>query len=161
MAYPYNVDYEAAAKEKAYKEPVLKTDRQMWKLMLLNICTCGIYSILFFLPFSTDIDKVSPRRDGEKTFNFIFAFVLSIFFGGLPCAIWYYHITGRIEQALSERGIAYEFSTGDWWGWYFFGSLILVGQFVFFHKMCTAMNLLCKDFNKEQEQKQKEKQSKK
>ncbi len=62
MAYPYNLDYEAA-KERAYKEPVLKTDRQMWKLMLFTYLTCGIYTILFFIPFSFDIDKVAPGRE--------------------------------------------------------------------------------------------------
>jgi hypothetical protein len=29
MAYPYDLDYEATAKEKARKEPELKTDRSM------------------------------------------------------------------------------------------------------------------------------------
>ena len=67
MAYPYGNDYEAAAMAKAYKKPILKTDRKMWKLALFTILT--------------------------------------------------------------------------------FGSFILVGEFVYFHKLCTAMNLLCEDYN--------------
>lgn len=155
MAYPYNLDYEAAAKEKAYKEPTLKTDRKMWKLMLFNILTCSIYTIMFFIPFSYDIDKVAPRRDGSKTFNFLFAYVLSLFLGGIPLAVWFYLMTDRIEQALSERGIDYDFGTGHWWGWYFFGSWIIVGPFIYFHKLCTAMNLLCEDYNKKNQEHQK------
>ena len=51
-------------------------------------------------------------------------------------------------KALEERGIAYDFGTSDFWGWYFLGSLVIVGPFIYFHKLCTAMNLLCEDYNK-------------
>lgn len=152
MAYPYDLDYEAAAKAKSHKEPVLKTNRSMWKMMLLSILTFGIYLIVFFIPFSFDIDKVMPKKDGSKTFNFLLAYILGIFTGSIVMWIWYYHITDRIETALEQRGIDYSFSTGDFWGWYLIGSLILVGPFIYYHKLCKAMNLLCEDFNKKNEQ---------
>ena len=151
MAYPYDLDYEAAAKEKAHKEPVLKTNRRMWKLMLFNILTLGIYSILFFIPFSFDIDKAAPKRDGSKTFNYLFAYVLAMVTGNIAMFVWFFHITQRIEDALAQRGIEYSLSMGDFWGWYVLGSFILVGPFVYFHKLCTAMNLLCADFNERNE----------
>ena len=151
MAYPYDLDYEAAAKERAHKEPVLKTNRQMWKLMLFNILTLGIYSILFFIPFSFDIDKAAPKRDGSKTFNYLFAYVLAMITGNIAMFVWFFHITQRIEDALAQRGIEYSLSMGDFWGWYVLGSFILVGPFVYFHKLCTAMNLLCADFNERNE----------
>ena len=147
MAYPYDLDYEAAAKEKAHKEPVLKTNRSMWKLMILDILTLGIYNILFFIPFSFDLDKIAPKRDGSKTFNYLFAWILAIFTLNIVVWVWFYHITQRVEDALTERGIDYSFGTSDYWLWYLLGSLVFVGPFVYFHKLCTAMNLLCKDFN--------------
>ena len=147
MAYPYDNDYEAAALAKAYKKPILKTDRKLWKLALFTILTLGLYQIFFFLPFSFDLDKVAPKRDGTKTWNFLFAFILSFFTMSIVMTVWHYHIAKRVEEALKERNIDYEFSTGTWWGWFFFGSFILVGEFVYFHKLCTAMNLLCEDYN--------------
>ena len=45
--YPYGYDDE----EKEYTPPKLQTNRKMWKLMLLNILTLGIYGIIFFIPF--------------------------------------------------------------------------------------------------------------
>ena len=105
MAYPYDLDYEAAAKERAHKEPVLATNRSMWKLMILNCLTLGIYSIFFFIPFSFDIDKVAPRRDGGKTFNYLFAFILAYFTFNIVIWVWFYHITARVEEALAEREI--------------------------------------------------------
>lgn len=143
MAYKYPYDYE----EKKQETPALPTNRSMWKLMLFNILTLGIYSIFFFIPLSFDLDKVDPKRERGKTMNFLAAYILSLFTFSIVIAIWHYHIASRIEEALLRRKIRYEFSTNDFWGWYFFGSFILIGPFVYFHKLCTAMNLLCQSYN--------------
>ncbi len=147
MAYRYPYDYE----EKEYEAPKLKTDRSMWKLMLLSLLTLGIYSILFFIPLSFDIDKAAPKSDRSRTPNFLFAYILSLFTFSIVLDIWHYQIASRVEDALFERKIDYEFGTGDFWGWFIFGSLILVGPFVYFHKLCKAMNLLCEDYNNKAE----------
>ena len=149
MAYPYDLDYEAAAKERAHKDPKLKTNRSMWKLMLFNILTLGLYSIFFFIPFSFDVDKVS-KNEGEKTMNYLWAHILAIFTFSIVVDVWHFHIARRIENALSDREINYDFGTNDFWLWFILGSLILVGPFIYFHKLCTAMNLLCKDYNEHQ-----------
>ena len=140
---PYSYDEE----ERRYQPPKLKTDRSMWKLMILNIVTLGIYSILFFIPLSFDLDKVAPKSDRSKTMNFLFAYILSLFTFSIVLMFWHYHIAERVEEALKQCEIPYEFETGDFWKWYFFGSFILVGPFVYFHKLCRAMNLLCEHYN--------------
>ncbi len=145
MAYPYAYDDEI----KEVKPQKLKTNRSMWKLVLLNTVTCGLYSIFFFIPFSFDLDKVAPKKDHSKTFNYLFAYIISLFTLSIVLIFWHHEIAKRVEEALREREIDYEFSTGTFWGWYFFGSLIYVGSFVYFHKLCKAMNLLCEDYNKE------------
>ena len=147
MAYPYSYDYEAEQMKKNYRPPKLATNRSMWKLMILNILTLGIYTILFFIPFSFDLDKIAPKRDHTKTFNYLFAYLLSVLTFSIFLLFWHHQIAERVEEALSERGVAYDFSTGDFWIWYFVGSLFLVGPFVYFHKLCRAMNLLCQDYN--------------
>ncbi|MBQ8416920.1 MAG: DUF4234 domain-containing protein [Clostridia bacterium] len=143
MAYRYAYDDE----EKEHKQPKLQTNRSMWKLMFLSIVTLGIYSIFFFIPFSFDIDKVSPKDDHSKTMNFVFAYILSLFTFSIVLDFWHYEIAGRIEEALSNRNINYNFQTKDFWCWLVLGSLILVGPFVYFHRLCKAMNLLCEDYN--------------
>ncbi len=80
--------------------------------------------------------------------SYALAYFLSMITFSIVMIIWHYQIASRIEQALSERGIAYDFGTSTFWGWYFFGTFILVGPFIYFHKLCTAMNLLCEDYNK-------------
>lgn len=148
MASRYNeFDYEAQRKEKEYKPVRLKTDRKMWKLMVFNALTCGIYSIFFFIPFSFDIDKAAPRRDGERTMNYILAFILSLLTFSVVMIIWQYHIAQRVEEALDQRNIEYDFGTSKFWLWYVLGSFFFVGPFVYFHKLCTAMNLICGQYN--------------
>jgi hypothetical protein len=152
MAYQYPYDYE----EKAYTPPKLKTNRNMWKLMILNILTLGVYSVYFFLPIPDTLDKVAPKKDRTKTLSFIAAFILSYLTGNIVIAIWHYQIAQRIEEALEERDIKYDFTTNDYWGWYFFGGLIVFApflSFVYFHKLCKAMNLLCENYNEEIDQK--------
>ncbi len=143
MPYPYSYDNE----ERTYTPPKLKTNRSMWKFMLLSILTLGIYSIIFFIPFSYDLDKVDPRRNRAKTMNYFFAYILSLFTFSIVLLIWHYQIADRINEALERRNIPYEFGTGTFWAWYFFGSFILIGPFVYMHKLCKAMNLLCAHYN--------------
>ena len=142
MAYNH-YDYE----EREYTPPKLQTSRSMWKFMILNILTLGIYSIFFFLPFSYDIDKAAPKKDRSKTMSFLFAYILSIFTFSIVITIWHYHIAARIEDALAEHNIDCAFTKKDFWLWGVLGSLVIVGSFVYCHKLCTAMNLLCDDYN--------------
>ena len=79
--------------------------------------------------------------------NYLWAYILSIFTFAIVIDIWHYQIAARIEEALEARKIDYEFGTGDFWKWYIFGSFILVGPFVYYYKLCKAMNLLCEDYN--------------
>ena len=144
MPYPYSYDDEA----RNYKPRKLTTNRNMWKLMILNILTLGVYSVFFFTPLADELDKISPKKDRSKTMSFFAAYVLAFFTASIVMTYWHYQIADRIDDALSECGIPMDFGTGDFWGWYFFGSLILVGPFIYFHKLCKAMNALCEDYNR-------------
>lgn len=143
MAYKYTYDDE----EKKYESPKLQTNRSMWKFMILNFLTLGIYSIFFFIPFSYDLDKVDPKRERGRTMNYFFAYILSLFTFSIVIIAWHHQIASRIEEALKRRKINYDFSTNDFWAWYLFGSFILIGPFIYLHKLCTAMNLLCQSYN--------------
>ncbi len=143
MAYRYPYDDE----NRAYQPPKLQTNRNMWKLMILTVLTLGIYGIVFFLPFSYDLDKIAPKHDGTKTMNYLFAYILSIFTFSIVMFAWHYQVADRLEEALAKRQIDYNFSTTDFWGWNLIGSLILIGPFIYYHKLCRAMNLLCADYN--------------
>lgn len=48
---------------------------------------------------------------------------------------------------LLRRNLPYQFDAGTFWLWNVLGSLIVVGPFVYTHKLLTAMNMLCTDYN--------------
>lgn len=143
MSYKYNYDYD----EKPYVTPKLKTDRNVWRFIILGILTLGLYELMFFIPLSFDLDKVSPPRERTKTMNYLTAWILSLFTFKIVIYIWHYMFVSRVADALAERDIAYKFDTGDFWSWCVLGSLILIGPYVYVHKLCKAMNLLCESYN--------------
>ena len=141
--YKYSYDEEKVA----YTPRKLETNRSAVKFFLLTLLTCGIYSIIFFISFSFDIDKVAPKPDRSKTMTFLFVYIFSLFTLSIVLDIWLYGITRRMEEALEKRKIDYNFGTATFWGWHIFGSLILIGPFVYYYQMFKAMNLLCESYN--------------
>ena len=66
---------------------------------------------------------------------------------GIAPIVWYHKLSARMGNELKRRGIAYSFGAGTFWGWNILGSLIFVGPFIYLHKLCKSMNLLCEDYN--------------
>ncbi len=128
----------------------LRTNRAAWKVILFNILTLGFYELFFFMPITFELDKIAPKPDRSKTMNILAAFVLSLFTFNIVLTVWTYMFTERVEEALAQRGVEYDFSTNDFWNLYFFGGLFIFGPFLayfYYHKTCKAMNLLCADYN--------------
>ena len=126
----------------------LKTNRRLIKLILLGILTFGIYPLVVFSGISTGINQIASRYDGRKTMHFcLLNFLVGPVTLGIAALVWHHRLCDRIDDELRRRGLAYRFSTGSFWGWNILGSLILVGPFIYQHKLCKAMNLLCEDYN--------------
>lgn len=143
MAYKYSYDYE----EKEMARAKLPTNRSMWKFVILHFLTLGIYGIIFFIPFTFDLEKIHPQYSKTKPMNYLWAFVLSLLTFSIVIFIWHYQTAEWVSDALKKREIEYEFGTGDFWKWFFWGSFIFVGVFVYYFKLCKAMNLLCDHYN--------------
>lgn len=126
----------------------LKTNRGLLKVILLSIITLGIYGLVFMSSLSNDVNAVCSRYDGKKTMHYCLLFFLigPITFG-IAYIVWQHKISNRIGNELKRRNIAYSFSASDYWLWNVLGSLIVVGPFVYMHKLCKAMNLMCENYN--------------
>lgn len=133
-----------------YAAPVakLKTNRGALKLVLLSLITFGIYFIVSLSNMSSDINQVAGRYDGKRTMNFcLLTFLIGPLTLGIAPFVWFHRFSARIGRELTRRGIGYGFGAMSYWGWSVLGSLILVGPFIYQHKMCKAMNLLNSDYN--------------
>lgn len=126
----------------------LATNRSLLKYILLGLITFGIYPIVVMSGISSDINTAASRYDGKKTMHFCLVFfVFSWLTFGIVPLVWYHRISERIGYELHRRGIAYSFGAGTYWGWNILGSLIIVGPFVYLHKLCKAMNLIAQHYN--------------
>lgn len=126
----------------------LKTNRGLIKMLLLSTITLGIYGIVVMSAISTDINTIASRYDGKKTTHYcLMAFLFSWLTLGIAPIVWSHKISARMGRELKRRGIHYSFGAGSFWGWNVLGALILVGPFVYTHKMLKAMNKLCEHYN--------------
>ena len=62
--------------------------------------------------------------------------------------VWMHRLCRRVGDELSRRKLDYRFGAKDFWLWNVLGLLILVGPFVFLHKLMKSMNLINADFNR-------------
>lgn len=126
----------------------LKTNKGLLKTILLSLITFGIYSLVVMSSVSSDINIVASRYDGKKTMHFcLLSFIVAPITFGIAGIVWFHKISDRIGAELNRRGIEYSFSATDFWLWYVLGSLIVVGPFVYLHKMFKAVNKMNAHYN--------------
>ena len=110
---------------------MLTTHRSMWKFFLLSLITFGIYGIVVMSKISVEINRISSPRDGKHTMHYcLICFVFSWLTMGIVPLVWQHRLTNRIGDELRARNLPYEIDAGTFWGWGFFGSLIIGGPFI-------------------------------
>ena len=127
----------------------LKTNKSLVKYGFLPLITFGIYGLVVMSSVSTDINIVASRYDGKKTMHFcLLAFLVGPITFGIAYLVWYHKISARIGSELNRRNIPYKFDASSFWLWEFLGTFIIIGPFVYLHKLFKATNLLCEDYNR-------------
>ena len=66
---------------------------------------------------------------------------------GIGAIVWMHKLSARIGNELKRRNIDYSFSAASFWLWNVLGIFIIVGPFVYIHKLLKAMNLLSANYN--------------
>ena len=126
----------------------LKTNKGLLKTILLSMITFGIYALVVMSSVSNDINIVASRYDGKKTMHYcLLIFIISPITLGIAGIVWFHKISNRIGGELKRRGVDYSFSATDYWLWNVLGSLIIVGPFVYLHKMFKAVNKMNAHYN--------------
>lgn len=126
----------------------LKTNRGLGKYIIFSIITLGIYPLVFMSSISNDVNVVCSRYDGKKTMHYcLLFFIVAPITLGIANFVWAHKISNRIGAELKRRGIGYSFGASDYWLWNILGSLIIVGPFIYMHKLAAAMNALNTNYN--------------
>ena len=110
--------------------------------------TFGIYGLVVMSAVSTDINTIASRYDGKKTMHYcLVVFIFSWLTLGIVPLVWSHKISNRIGNELARRGVSYGFGASTFWLWGILGSLIIVGPFIYIHKLLKSMNLLAEHYN--------------
>lgn len=126
----------------------LKTNKGLLKTILLSLITFGIYPLVVMSAVSNDINVVASRYDGKKTMHYcLLFFLVAPITLGIGAIVWSHKISNRIGAELRRRGIAYKFSAVDFWLWNTLGCLIIVGPFIYLHKLFKAVNKMNAHYN--------------
>lgn len=127
----------------------LDENRNFWIYWLLSIVTLGIYAIVVWTRMVNDVNTIATPYDQRHTLHYcIMIFLLSWSTLGIYPLIWNHNFADRISNELHRRGINNGFGVGTFWGWGFFGSLLLgIGPLIYVYKLIQAMNNLCHDYN--------------
>ena len=143
------VPYGAPEQGYVRKAPMLRlpTERGLAKMFFLGILTLGIYPTVIWSRIVTELNIAASRYDGERTMPYFEMLLLAPFTLMIYPLVWMHSFCRRIGTELERRGIGYEFGADKFWLWNVLGCLILVGPFVFVHKLMKAMNLINRDFN--------------
>ena len=126
----------------------LPTKRGLAKMFFLGILTLGIYPLVIWSRIVTELNIAASRHDGRRTMPYFAMVLLSpVTFGILPL-VWMHNFCCRIGDELDYRRIDYSFGPRTFWLWGVLGSLILVGPFIYTHKLMKSMNMINNDFNR-------------
>lgn len=126
----------------------LKANKGLIKFILLSFLTFGIYGLVVMSSVSNDINIIASRYDGKKTMHFcLLFFLVGPLTLGIAFFVWNHKIAARIGNELKRRRISYHIGAADFWLWNVLGSLIVIGPFVYLHKLLKATNLICEHYN--------------
>ena len=125
----------------------LPTKRGLGKMFFLGLLTLGIYPVVIWSRIVTELNIAASRYDGKRTVSFFGACMLAPVTLGIYVWVWMHKLCNRIGAELQRRGIDCRFGAKTFWLWGVLGSFIVVGPFIFTHKLMKAMNLINADFN--------------
>ena len=66
---------------------------------------------------------------------------------GIFAFVWQHKFTARVGAEVKRRGYNYDIGASDFWLWCVLGSLIIVGPFVYCHKLMKSMNMINASYN--------------
>lgn len=125
----------------------LATNRSLAKMIFLGLVTFGIYNMVIYSKMTTDLNVAASRYDGRRTMSYFGMCTLAPLTLFILPWVWIHNLCDRIKAELNRRNIDYKFGPATFWLWNVLGSLILVGPFIFIHKLMKSMNKLCENFN--------------
>lgn len=125
----------------------LPVKRGLCKMIFLGLVTLGIYPVVIWSRIVTELNLAASRHDGKRTMPYFAMLMLAPITLGVFAFVWMHRFCRRVGDELQRRRISYKFGPSTFWLWNVLGSLIIVGPFIFTHKLMKSMNQINGDFN--------------
>lgn len=139
--------WELVPAEREVSKLVLPTKRSLCKMFFLGLLTLGIYPMVIYSKIITELNIAASRYDGKRTMTFYGMAMVAPLTLGVYAYVWFHNLCARIGDELQRRNIDYKFGPSHFWLWNVLGCFILVGPFIFTHKLMKSMNLINKSYN--------------
>ena len=121
--------------------------RSLLMLILLNIITCGIYSIFWYNDLAKDMNTVC-YNDGEDTPGVGYYILFSILTCGFYSYYWFYKVANRQQANAQRYGVNITENGTTVLMWMIFGMLLFfIGGYVALYIVIKNMNLLAAAYN--------------
>lgn len=132
-----------------YTRPALQfnTNRSLCKMFFLSLITFGIYGMVNWSQMADEINMVASRYDGRKTMPYFAMLALTPITYCILTLVWMHNFANRIGTEARRRGYTTDFGAKDFWLWNVLGSFIIVGPFVYLHKITKTMNMVNASYN--------------
>ena len=91
---------------------LLKENWNIWKVLILNLLTCGIYSFYTLSKQAKDIN-IACEGDGKETAGLGKLLLLSLITCGIYGWVWNYQISDRVSKNAERYGLQFEKNASD------------------------------------------------
>ena len=126
----------------------IKENRSLIMFIILNLVTCGIYSLVYIHKLAKDIN-VMCEGDGSHTRGLRAVIFFSLITIGIYGLVWQCKIATRLQENGPRYGLMFKSGGGAIFGWTIFGSLLCgIGPLVAFHKIAKNTNGIACEYNK-------------
>ena len=126
----------------------ISTSRGLFKYILLNLITCGIYGLFFIHSLAADVNEMC-QEDGKKTAGLLPYILLSFITCGIYGIYWDYQVANRLQENGYRYGCPISESGSTVLLWIIVGWLLcLVGPFIAFNIIIKNTNRLAIEYNR-------------
>ena len=109
--------------------------------LLLGIITLEIYPIVVLSHVRKEVNELNANNGVKKQMPFLLAYLLGFITCGIVPLVWCTRMAGKIQIAALERGITSPRLTKAFFAcWIIFGSYIIVGPFIAYHRFFKVLN---------------------
>lgn len=121
--------------------------RDFWIFVVLNILTCGLYSLFFWYVWNEDVNRIC-EGDGQDVPNYIIVIILGILTCGIYTYYWMYKQGNRLQANAMRYGVRMQENGSSLLLWALLGYLTCALTIYYsYYLMVRMVNQIAPEYN--------------